>query len=202
MLLPSLELSPELQTQTYIQLPTQHLFLMSNRHLKLNMSKTGPLIRSPNLSFSDLSNICQYHSSISQTQIRAKLDSFLFVISHIGSSLDPIHCSFIIHPTSNFVLILFCYHLGPSYHHLPPGLEPQPPPRSFGFYPSQCPTSCPLPHYISDLHAYGLPCCSYHGPFACTTFSAKMLFFRYPRGSFLAPFRFLLKYYLHSKVKL
>lgn len=99
------------------------MLLMSNRHLKFNLSKTGPLIKYPNVSFFDLS-ICPYHSPVSQMEIGAVLGSFLSVIPNISPSLDPVGCSFLIHPTFNLFSVLFCYHLGPSNHHLSPVLEP------------------------------------------------------------------------------
>lgn len=64
------------------------MLLMSNRHLKFNLSKTGPLIKYPNVSFFDLS-ICPYHSPVSQMEIGAVLGSFLSVIPNISPSLDP-----------------------------------------------------------------------------------------------------------------
>lgn len=112
--------------------------------------------------------------------IRAILGAFLSVISRMSPSLDPVGCSFTICPTSNPFSNLFCYHLGPSNHRLSAGLEPQPPHWCPGFHSSQCPTICPLLHYLSDLHAYWLPCCFYHGPFASTILSDEMLFFWVP----------------------
>lgn len=52
-------------------------------------------------------------------EIGAILGSFLSVIPNMSPSLDPVACSFKIHPTFNLFSILFCYHLGPStitYH--------------------------------------------------------------------------------------
>lgn len=108
---------------TYIFNCLLNMLLMSDRHLKFNLSKTGPLIKYPNVSFFNLS-LCAYHSPVSQMEIGAILGSFLSVIPHISPSLDPVGRSFMIHPTFNLFSVLFCYHLGPSNHHLSPGLEP------------------------------------------------------------------------------
>lgn len=126
-------------------------------------------------------------------QIRAILGPSLSVIAHISPSVDLIGSSFTMHPASKFFSTLLCSHLGPSNRHLSPGWERQPP---------RSPISCPPPHYISLPRPLAswlfLPIMA---PLRSLFSQPKCFPSGYPCGSFLAPFRPLLKYHLHSKIR-
>lgn len=123
-------------------------------------------------------------------------------IPHFGPSLDPTGCSFMIHSTFNLFLVLFCYHLGPSNHHLSPGLEPSFHTGLLSSTPHHVQLSALL--HVSSLTSIlvGCPAVLIMVPLHMHFSQMKCLSSGYPRGSFFTPLWSLLKYYLHSKTRL